>query len=260
MSTSSRVPDELRIEDAVEIGLAGAAAFVDRVAAAVAVDVDIVDRDVVAVLDGQHAVDLAVARRAAGLDEVGRRLDRHLRRRRRADRQIVEAVDDDLLDIGAGGDRGWCRRHWRRRPPPGWWRSRPSRPAGCSGPRRVDDLDVGQRVGAVARGHRPAGAVAGEGRARADDRGVDAGAAVEASSPAPPVRLSLPASPIRLSLSAPPSSASSPSPPTIGRCRCRRSACRRRSGRTGCRCRRAPSSMSVSAAVRLPSDWLLASI
>ena len=45
------------------------------------------------------------ARRARGLDHVGRRLDGHGRAGCRPDGQIVEAVDDDLLDIGAGGDQ-----------------------------------------------------------------------------------------------------------------------------------------------------------
>ena len=231
----------IAVEDAVEIGLAGAAALVDGVAAAVAVDVDIVDDDVVAVVDGQHGVDLAVARRARGLDQVGRRLDRDLARRRRRGSSDCRCRRRRPARHRCRPRPGWCRRRWRRRPPPGWWRSRPSRRAGCSGPAPSSTISTSVSVSVPSLDvDRPAGAVGRVGRAGADDRGVGAGAAVERrsgaagqascphrrtacrigpaverigavpadqlSSPAPPVRLSSPQRPNRMSLPPPPSS------------------------------------------------------
>ena len=92
------------IEDSVEIGLARAAAFVDGVAAAGAVDRDALDDDIGAVLDGEDGVDLAVARRTGGLDEVGRRLDGDVGADVGDDGEIGETIDLDLFDIDAGGD------------------------------------------------------------------------------------------------------------------------------------------------------------
>ena len=85
-----------------------------------------VDDDVGAVLDGEDAHGSRGRWTSAPVStQVGRRLDRHLRAVGRHDREIVEAVDDDLLDIGAGGDEDGVAVDRPRRPRPGWWRSRP---------------------------------------------------------------------------------------------------------------------------------------
>ena len=92
------------VEDAVEIGLAGAAALVDRVAAAVAVDVDIVEDDVGLFVDGEHALDLAVAGGAAvSTRSAGAWMVTCAPSAARMVR-LSMIVDDDLLDIGAGRD------------------------------------------------------------------------------------------------------------------------------------------------------------
>ena len=68
------------------------------------VDIDALQLDVGRTDNGEDRMDFPVGRGARRLVEIGRRLDGDGRPGRRLDREIVEIVDEDLLDIGAAGD------------------------------------------------------------------------------------------------------------------------------------------------------------
>ena len=89
------------IEDAEILRRAGRdGQVIDRVAATVAVDLEILDDDVGAVLDRDDGIGVAIVGRGRCIMDVGRRLDGHLADA--GDGEAVDAVDLDLLGIGAG--------------------------------------------------------------------------------------------------------------------------------------------------------------